>query len=176
MILGARKLEGKGTHRLHSLVYLEGFGHWGFRDFLGAGSLQYARNARSVPNRRLVVSVDHRIQRKEQNGLQDEPFPSWPVGCAEDDAFDGRAYYAARSAASEQGRFLFGWVPPTRRESDMGNWHWGGTLVVLEVYQRPDGTLGTKTPDTVRRFLVSPSLHKSAGFSIRTVWLIGRGR
>ena len=66
------------------------------------------------------------------------------------------SYYAARSAASEQGRFLFGWVPTRVGESAMGTWHWGGTLVVLEVYQRPDGTLGTKTPDTVRRFFGEP--------------------
>ena len=39
------------------------------------------------------------------------------------------------TSASEQGRFLFGWVPTRVGESDMGNWHWGGTLVVLEVYQ-----------------------------------------
>ena len=64
-----------------------------------------------------------------------------------DDAFDGRAYYAARSIADADGRrFLFGWVPTKENEDELASWQWGGTLVVHEAYQRPDGSLGVAIP------------------------------
>jgi beta-fructofuranosidase len=67
-----------------------------------------------------------------------------------DDAFDGRAYYAARSAADSTSRYLFGWVPSKEGETDLGGWQWGGTLVVHQLHQRPDRSLGVGIPDTVR--------------------------
>jgi beta-fructofuranosidase len=66
-----------------------------------------------------------------------------------DGAFDGRAYYAARSHSDGKRRYLFGWVPTKEHEDDLGNWQWGGTLVVHEVFQREDGTLGVKAPEAV---------------------------
>ena len=67
-----------------------------------------------------------------------------------DDAFDGRAYYAARSCSDGERRYLFGWVPTRHNEDDLAHWDWGGTLVVHEVYQRPDGSLGVRAPDGVQ--------------------------
>lgn len=67
-----------------------------------------------------------------------------------DDAFDGRAYYAARSCFDGERRYLFGWVPTRQREDDLGAWDWGGTLVVHEVNQRPDGTLAVRAPQGVQ--------------------------
>jgi len=76
-----------------------------------------------------------------------------------DDAFDGRAYYAARSYSDGNKRYLFGWVPTKDGNDDLANWQWGGTLVVHEVYQREDGTLGVKPPDGVlHAFLREDSL------------------
>lgn len=66
-----------------------------------------------------------------------------------DDAFDGRAYYAARTCELNGRRFLFGWVPTREGCIDTGNFEWGGTFMTHEVYQRPDGTLGVKVPDEV---------------------------
>lgn len=67
-----------------------------------------------------------------------------------DDAFDGRAYYAARSASDGEHRYLFGWVATKEGDDDLGAWQWGGTLVVHEVFQRPDRSLGVRIPDSVR--------------------------
>lgn len=67
----------------------------------------------------------------------------------EDDAFDGRAYYAARTCAMNGRRFLFGWVPTREDCTDTGNFEWAGTFMAHEVYQRTDGTLGVKVPDEV---------------------------
>lgn len=65
-----------------------------------------------------------------------------------DDAFDGRAYYAARTAFDGKRRVLFGWVPTRENgKGDMVNWEWGGTYIPFELIQRKDGTLATKLPD-----------------------------
>jgi beta-fructofuranosidase len=67
-----------------------------------------------------------------------------------DDAFDGRAYYAAKTAGDgRQRRYLFGWLATREGERDDGRWQWGGNLVVHEVVQRADGTLAVRVPQTV---------------------------
>jgi len=65
------------------------------------------------------------------------------------DTFDGRAYYAAKTAGDGQQRFLFGWLPSREGEKDDGGWQWGGELVVHEVLQQPDGTLVVRAPHSV---------------------------
>ena len=78
----------------------------------------------------------------------------------DDDAFDGRAYYAGRTFMLNNQRILFGWVPTRANETDSANlWYrpeadkedfiWAGTFVAHELYQREDGTLGCRIPDTV---------------------------
>lgn len=66
-----------------------------------------------------------------------------------DDAFDGRAYYAGRTFELNGHRMLFGWVATKEDCDDKKNYEWAGTFVAHEVYQREDGTLGVKIPDTV---------------------------
>ena len=73
-----------------------------------------------------------------------------PWSAPADDAFDGRAYYAARSASDGEHRYLFGWVATKEGERDVGGWQWGGTLVVHQVRPRPDGSLAVAIPETVR--------------------------
>ena len=66
-----------------------------------------------------------------------------------DDGFDGRAYYAGRTFSLNGQRVLFGWVPTRERDNDKDDWIWGGTFMPHEIYQREDGTLGTKIPDSI---------------------------
>ena len=77
-----------------------------------------------------------------------------------EDTFDGRAYYAAKSASDGRQRYLFGWNPtkndnlfgwnpPKYEGKDYDTWDWGGNLVVHEIVQRPDGTLAVKVPHSV---------------------------
>lgn len=73
-----------------------------------------------------------------------------------DDAFDGRAYYAARSAADGDKRYLFGWVPTKENNDDLASWEWGGTLVVHEIVQREDGSLGVAIPAGVAEAFGEP--------------------
>jgi beta-fructofuranosidase len=65
------------------------------------------------------------------------------------DSFDGRAFYAAKTASDGQRRFIYGWDPTRTDQSDTKNWNWGGHLVVHEVFQQPDGSLSVRIPPEV---------------------------
>jgi beta-fructofuranosidase len=75
------------------------------------------------------------------------------------DTFDGRAFYAAKTASGNNQRYIFGWNPTRTGDKDGGAWNWGGSLVVHELIQRPDGTLAVRIPAAVKDFfLVSHEL------------------
>lgn len=87
-----------------------------------------------------------------------------------DDAFDGRAYYAARSTADAEGRrFLFGWVPSKENADELAAWQWGGTLVVHEVVQRLDGSLATAIPAGVKAAFGTPTPLTAAPIELTSV-------
>ncbi|MCT1905239.1 hypothetical protein [Oceanobacillus sojae] len=67
-----------------------------------------------------------------------------------DEAFDGKAYYAARTVGTnETGRFLMGWVATKMNNDDLNIYDWGGALVPHEIIQREDKTLGVRLPETI---------------------------
>ena len=67
-----------------------------------------------------------------------------------DEAFDGKAYYAARTVGTnETGRFLTGWVATKEDENDQNIWDWGGALVPHQIIQKEDKTLGVKLPENI---------------------------
>ncbi|MHB8629429.1 MAG: family 43 glycosylhydrolase [Aggregatilineales bacterium] len=67
----------------------------------------------------------------------------------ENDSFDGRAFYAAKTASDGQRRFAFGWDPTRTDEKDTGSWNWGGSLVVHEISQESDGSLSVHLPNEI---------------------------
>lgn len=69
-----------------------------------------------------------------------------PWRVPENDTIDGRAYYAAKSAAREGRRFFFGWISSREGATDDGAWEWAGTLSVLEAEQNSDGSLRFHPP------------------------------
>jgi beta-fructofuranosidase len=69
----------------------------------------------------------------------------------ENDTFDNRAFYAAKTASDGKRRFAFGWNPTRAESRDYQPYHWGGNLVVHEVVQEPDGTLAVQVPETIDR-------------------------
>lgn len=77
--------------------------------------------------------------------------PKGPWVMPADDVFDGRAFYAAKSCADENARYLFGWIPTKENGDDNGNWMWGGNLAVHELVQNEDGTLRCKLPETIAK-------------------------
>lgn len=72
------------------------------------------------------------------------PFGPWSAPI--EDSFDGRAFYAAKTAEARGERWCFAWTPSKRGENDMGMWEWGGTLVMHQLSQQPDGRLCVSLP------------------------------
>jgi beta-fructofuranosidase len=86
----------------------------------------------------------------------------------ENDTFDDRAFYAAKTAFDGKRRFAFGWNPTRVESRDYQPYHWGGNLIVHEVVQEHDGTLTVREPETVDRifakeipFKFAPGVGKS---------------
>ncbi len=80
-----------------------------------------------------------------------------PWTAPENDTFDGRAFYAAKSASDGTRRYMFGWNPTRDTEKDYrGNWQWGGNLVVHELVQEADGALNVCVPESVRSAFSQP--------------------
>ncbi len=67
------------------------------------------------------------------------------------DTFDGRAFYAAKTASDGKNRYVFGWNPRREGDKDTGVWQWGGSLVAHQVVQESDGSLSVRVPDTLDR-------------------------
>lgn len=95
-----------------------------------------------------LLTTEYSAESKTIYSVSESIEGPWPTPF--DDAFDGRAYYAARSAGSDTQRCLFGWIPTKEGDDDRALWQWGGALVVHEIASRPDGTLGVRSPETVR--------------------------
>lgn len=67
-----------------------------------------------------------------------------------EDTFDGRAFYAAKTAETKGRRWAFAWVPTRRGGSDFGQYEWGGTLLMHQLKQEADGRLSVSPPRAVR--------------------------
>ena len=80
---------------------------------------------------------------------------------------DGRAFYAAKTAGADRERYLFGWNPtkeenlfgfwPDRLEAqDYRTWDWGGSMVIHQLSQQPDGDLRLSMPDIKKSLFQYP--------------------
>ena len=151
MLLAARKTHGPDRHR--GCIALAGspdLAAWSVRDPFWAPDLYYTHECPDVFRIGrwwyLVYStfsercVTHYRMARTLQG---------PWLAPANDTFDGRAYYAAKTAGTPGHWYSFGWLPTRVGEKDDGDWQWGGNLVVHEIAQRPDGTLVVHAPDTV---------------------------
>lgn len=69
----------------------------------------------------------------------------------DDDQFDARAYYAAKTCTDGRHRYLVGWIGTRSDDSDTGYIQWGGNLVIYQLVQRKDGTLGCCMPESTNK-------------------------
>lgn len=76
--------------------------------------------------------------------------PNGPWISPKANAFDGHAFYAAKSASDGERRILFGWNCIRNGETDESPWQWGGTIIPHEIVQESDGTLWVRCPDEIR--------------------------
>ena len=82
---------------------------------------------------------------KTRYRMSRQPDGPWTKPAVDD--FDGRSYGAAKTAGTGSERYLFGWLARRNPEEDGASWGWGGSLLVYEIHQRPDGTLATRLPE-----------------------------
>jgi beta-fructofuranosidase len=80
---------------------------------------------------------------------------------------DSRGFYAAKTAGFDKERYLFGWLP-TKDDNIFGfwpdkfpgqdyrTWDWGGSLVIHQMQQLPDGDLGLCMPESRRSHFAVP--------------------
>jgi len=134
------------THECPDLFHINGWWYLLFSEFSEACLTRY-RMARSLAG----------------------PWISPPV-----DSFDSRALYAAKTAAGSDARYLFGWNPTRQGNTDTGAWQWGGNLVVHQISQHNDGTLGMTIPETVRNFYRRPRPYRLEG-GLNSGALVGEG-
>lgn len=151
MILGSRKAGEKvltGSTVAFASTDLE---NWEFRgDFWAPGlySMHEMPDLFRMGDFWYLLTTEYSDKSKTVYRMSTSLDGPWSVPV--DDAFDGRAYYAARSASDGEHRYLFGWVPTKAGDDDRAQFEWGGTLVVHEVLQRADGSLAVAPPEAVR--------------------------
>lgn len=162
MILGARKLDGKKIRTGRTVFFTSpDLKAWHFKGDFWAPNLFYMHEMPDIfklGDTWYLLTTEYSDKCKTVYRMSKTLDGPWLAPL--DDAFDGRAYYAARSYSDGNKRYLFGWVPTKEGDDDLANWQWGGTLVVHEVFGRDDGTLGVKAPDGVAHAFARPdSLH-----------------
>ncbi len=151
MILGARTLEGEKILTGRTVYFTSNdLREWTFEgDFWAPGlySMHEMPDLFRMGDYWYLLTTEYSDRSKTVYRMSTSLDGPWTAPA--DDAFDGRAYYAARSATDGEHRYLFGWVPTKEGEDDLAPWEWGGTLVVHEVVQRADGSLGAAVPKGV---------------------------
>lgn len=65
-------------------------------------------------------------------------------------SFDGRAFYAGKTASDGRNRYIFGWNPTKTEDRDEGIWQWGGNLVIHKLHQELDGSLTVSMPEKIQ--------------------------
>ncbi len=151
LILGAR-LTGNKNRLTGRTVYFtsENFGDWVFKGDFWAPDLYTMHEMPDlfqIGDWWYLITTEYSDKCKMVYRMGKTLYGPWTAPF--DDAFDGRAYYAGRTFCMNGQRILFGWVPTRAEEDDHSNFIWGGTFVAHEIFQRKDGTLGVKVPDTV---------------------------
>lgn len=168
MILGARHLDGEkiltGATVWFTSTDLE---NWEFQgDFWAPGlyTMHEMPDLFKIGDWWYLLTTEYSDRSKTVYRMSRSLEGPWQVPI--DDAFDGRAYYAARSVSDGERRYLVGWVATRENNDDQLPWQWGGTLVVHEVFQRADGSLGVRIPGGVTEALSASTVIETPGFEL----------
>ena len=91
-----------------------------------------------------------------------------PFVAPPDNVLDGTGFcfYAAKTAEFEGHRYLCGWIGRKSEPKDTGYYDWAGSLLVHELVQKEDGTLGVREPSGLQDYFVTektPSVKETLG-------------
>lgn len=170
MLIGTRKITS-GQKKTGCIVYYTStdMDNWEFQGDFWAPELYYVQEMPEIfrwGDWWYIVFTEYSDTSKTRYRMSRSIEGPW-VSPPFDDAFDGRAYYAARSCSDGERRYLFGWVPTREDETDdKSPWVWGGTLVVHEVLQILDGSLRVKPVDALSKKCFEAK-QKLAGFNTK---------
>ena len=64
----------------------------------------------------------------------------------------GFVFYAAKSAEFNDDVYLCGWIGRAGLSADSGIYQWAGNVMVHQLVQNDDGTLGVKAPETLEEY------------------------
>ena len=70
-------------------------------------------------------------------------------------ASTGFSFYAAKTAELNGSRYLCGWIGRKPEPTDAGAYNWAGTMMIHELVQKEDGTLGVREPNILESFFVN---------------------
>lgn len=156
MLVPARRAEGPAVRR-GVMTYLTStdLEHWTFEGELWAPGMYHLLQMPDmfrIGDWWYLLFSEYDDERKTRYRMSKSIFGPWIAPA--DDCLDGRCYYAARTIAVDDKRYLYGWNPTRAGDNDLDMWIWGGTAVTQEIYQQPNGTLGVCLPGIFdRRFL-----------------------
>lgn len=106
-----------------------------------------------IGNRHYLTFSTYEKQWETRYRIADQFDGPWKVPEA-DDRLEGRDFYAAKTVSDGTHRYLVGWQAIRKNCSNQGRYLWGGNVVVHELIQREDGTLGTVMPATIQKEFV----------------------
>lgn len=80
--------------------------------------------------------------------------PLGPFEEPQDNVLDGTGFcfYAAKTAEVNGTRYLCGWIGRKSEEKDTGTYSWAGSLLIHQLVQKEDGTLGVREPESFRDY------------------------
>ena len=80
----------------------------------------------------------------------DDFFGPWEK--PEIDTFDGNGFYAAKTCEYKGKRYLIGFLDRKKREKDSLMYTWAGSVLIYEIRQLQDGTLGVCMPEQYNEY------------------------
>lgn len=75
----------------------------------------------------------------------------------------GFCFYAAKTAEYEGKRYLCAWVGRKQEPKDTGIYDWAGSLLIHELVQKEDGTLGVKEPSGLQDYFTEERTPAAVG-------------
>lgn len=177
MILAARENTKHSRNGCVALCVSDDLSHWEYRNPLYASRSNQAAN--ECPDFFKMGDWYYLVYSNYTDGFctyyRMSRSPKGPWIRPETDTFDGRAFYAAKTASDGSNRYVYGWNPTRGEDSwkfdseknfgkDYKTWNWGGSIVVHKLVQHEDGTLGVCPADSV-----SEAFHKKQEAALKPI-------